>query len=112
MWPRIHGSSFVPPRKFKHWLRIAAALLCLVTPSIAHAGVNVWTSNGPGGGSINALAIDTTSPDTLYASTGGNEVFKSTNGGASWSALNTPSQVANQLVVDPADPTVLYTTTA
>ena len=43
-------------------------------------------------GSINgvqALAIDPSSPSTMYAGTGGFGVFKSTDGGASWTAINT-----------------------
>jgi hypothetical protein len=39
------------------------------------AGLNVWTSNGPEGGSINALAIDPVTPTTLYAGTLGGGVF-------------------------------------
>ena len=53
------------------------------------AGPNVWTSNGPEGGMIHALAIDPATPSTLYAGTYGGGVFKSTNGGAAWSAVNT-----------------------
>jgi uncharacterized repeat protein (TIGR01451 family) len=45
------------------------------------AGINVWTSNGPEGGSINARVVDPATPTTLYAGTYGG-VFKSTNGGA------------------------------
>ena len=53
------------------------------------AGPYVWTSIGPEGGIILALAIDPTTPSTLYAGTDGGGVFKSTNGGAAWSAVNT-----------------------
>ncbi len=35
------------------------------------------------------LEISPTAPATLYAATGGDGVFKSTNGGESWSAVNT-----------------------
>ncbi|MGQ9568633.1 MAG: hypothetical protein ACUVWW_11370, partial [Anaerolineae bacterium] len=52
------------------------------------AGINVWTSIGPEGGTIYALAIDPATPTTLYAGTWGG-VFKSTNGGGNWSAVNT-----------------------
>jgi disulfide bond formation protein DsbB len=52
------------------------------------AGNNVWTSNGPDGGMVYALAIDPTTPSTLYAGTLGFGVFKSTNGGGNWSAVN------------------------
>ena len=37
---------------------------------------------------VYALAIDPTTPATLYAGTYGG-VFKSTNGGGDWSAVNT-----------------------
>src|SRR5438105_1975446 len=50
-----------------------------------HAGLNQWTSNGPEGGDVRALAIDPQTPTTLYAGTL-NGVFKSTDGGASWTA--------------------------
>ena len=49
-------------------------------------GDNQWVSIGPEGGPINALAIDPQTPDTLYAGTEGGAIFKSTNGGASWTA--------------------------
>ena len=43
------------------------ALLCASPERVAYAGVNVWTSNGPEGGEVYALAIDPTTPSTLYA---------------------------------------------
>src|SRR5947199_10587995 len=48
------------------------------------AGDNVWTSLGPDGGSISALVIDPQNTRTVYAATGSG-VFKTTDGGASWS---------------------------
>jgi hypothetical protein len=41
-----------------------------------------WTSIGPDGGQIRALAIDPTAPSTLYAGTQGGGVFRSLDGGA------------------------------
>src|SRR5205823_14592254 len=73
--------------------RVAMALIViglwqvLVTDRV-HAGLNQWTSNGPEGGTVTALAIDPQTPATLYAGTGGG-VFKSTDGGATWSASYT-----------------------
>ena len=37
--------------------------------SVAYAGPGVWTSGGPYGGSVIALAINPTTPATLYAGT-------------------------------------------
>ena len=46
-------------------------LVGLASPaSTVSAGVGVWTSNGPYGGDIRALAIDPANPATLYAGTG------------------------------------------
>ncbi len=73
---------------------------------------------------ILALAIDPTSPQTVYAGTewsgigarsarGG--VYKSTNGGDSWSAVNTDTgninmtdSAINALAIDPASPQTIY----
>lgn len=41
---------------------------------------------GPPGGSVEALAIDPSTPATLFAGTHGGGVFKSTNRGTSWTA--------------------------
>ncbi len=75
------------------------------------AGIGVWTSIGPEGGYINALAIDPATPDTLYAGIYRGGVFKSTNGGGSWEAANTglPSNTdVRALAIDPATPATLY----
>jgi photosystem II stability/assembly factor-like uncharacterized protein len=69
------------------------------------AGTNVWTSIGFEGGRITALAIDPTAPTTLYVGTY-DGVFKSTNGGAAWSVVNTGDVRA--LAIDPAAPSTLY----
>ena len=73
------------------------------------AGFNVWTSNGPEGGIINALAVDPQTPDIIYAGTGGG-VFKSTDGGASWSAFNNglTNTVVQALAIDPQTPAIIY----
>ena len=73
------------------------------------AGTNVWTSIGPEGGRILALAIDPAAPSTIYAGTWGG-VFKSTNGGAAWSAVNTglTNTDVYALAIDPVTPSMLY----
>ena len=60
---------------------------------------------------IAALAIDPSTPTTLYAGTSGGGVFKSTDGGGSWRAINTglnTTFVVSALVIDPATPATLY----
>lgn len=55
------------------------------------------------------LAIDPSTPATIYAGTSGG-VFKSTNGGANWGAVNTglTHAYARALAIDPATPTTIY----
>src|SRR5436309_3106632 len=57
-----------------------------------------------------AVAIDHPMPTTLYVATKGGGVFKSIDGGNSWSALNTGlfDLQVEALVVDPQTPTTLY----
>src|SRR5437870_7033894 len=84
----------------------------LVTSSMtAEGGINSWTStNGPRGGSIGALAIDPVTPATLYAGAYSGGVFKSTDGGGSWTAVNTglTDVCVRTLAIDPQTPATLY----
>ena len=64
--------------KFQKVLLVSILILCgLGQPNKVTAGINVWTSNGPEGGSIRSLAIDPVTPTTLYAGTWYGGVFKS-----------------------------------
>jgi photosystem II stability/assembly factor-like uncharacterized protein len=68
----------------------------------------------PGTPNVRSLAIDPTTPLTIYAGTSSHGVFKSTNGGGVWTAMNngmggsSPTNV-NVVVIDPANPATLYT---
>jgi hypothetical protein len=78
---------------------LALGFLALASAHTAQAGINAWTSNGPGGGCVTALAIDPTTPSTLYAGTdplglfcgsgtsSDSSAFKSTDAGNTWRAL-------------------------
>jgi photosystem II stability/assembly factor-like uncharacterized protein len=84
-------------------------LLSVGRHDVVTAGDNVWTTNGPKGGVIWALAIDPETPTTLYAGTFGG-VFKSRDGGGSWSAASTglPDTGVWSLAIDPETPATLY----
>ena len=96
----------------------ARFLLALSVPfsTVAQAGSSVWTSGGPYGGDVLALAINPTTSSTLYAGTADGGVFKSTDSGATWFAVNAGltnpiahvNPVVRALVVDPTTPTTLY----
>jgi hypothetical protein len=68
-----------------------------------------WTSNGPEGGTIRALAIDPVTTATVYTGTGGG-VFKTTDGGASWSPMNSglTNTRVQALAIDPVTPATIY----
>ena len=89
-----------------------AWLLLAVTTSlstVAHAGQGVWTSHGPYGGDITALAVDPLHPATLYAGTGdGRGVFKSTDSGLTWVATGPPNVYVGTLAISPSNPSTLY----
>ncbi len=89
---------------------IAFLALVLVSVSPASAGVGRWTTHGPDGGEIRALAIDPSNPATVYAGTAGGGVFKSTDGASTWNAVNaglTSTWVA-ALAIDPSATTTVY----
>jgi hypothetical protein len=60
---------------------------------------------------VTSLAIDPDTPTTIYAGTDGGGVFKSTNGGGNWTAMN-PAELTNlfvtSLAIDPDTPTTIY----
>jgi len=62
----------------KACLRVLCAAAVLSTAGRLEA--SVWVSNGPPGGTIAALAIDPTSPSTIYAGTDGGGLFKTGDG--------------------------------
>ncbi|HXQ20922.1 MAG TPA: hypothetical protein VN812_04565 [Candidatus Acidoferrales bacterium] len=98
-------------------LIVAAALAATIAPAAAQSPI--WTTHGPYGVSpVVALAIDPTTPSTLYAATGngvapdsaiGDGVFRSTDSGGSWSAVNTGLDLnVDALAIDPATPSTPY----
>jgi len=77
--------------------------------SFTTADYNHWFNIGPEGGDVQALAINPLAPDTLYIGTYGG-VFKSTDGGANWTAMNTglTGRDVHALTIDPQTPDTIY----
>jgi photosystem II stability/assembly factor-like uncharacterized protein len=110
-------------RTVKGGVAAISVLWALAGVHTAHAGINVWTSHGPGAMPVNVLAIDPLAPGTLYAGTGfcrdsgcpGRGVFKSTDGGGSWRAANgglLDGAGVLALAIDPNTPSTLYASTS
>src|SRR5262245_7657710 len=93
------------PRALRMWSATAlrCALLFLSSAYTAQASINVWTSHGPLGGDVGALAIDPTTPSIVYAGTRDAGVFKSTDAGATWGPANTSltNTDVEALAIDP-----------
>jgi hypothetical protein len=89
---------------------IMCAVFLIVGAHAGRAGVNVWTTHGPYGDPVSALAIDPRTPSTLYAGTAGGGVFQSTNSAGSWSPVNSglTDMEVNALAIDPLTPSTLY----
>src|SRR5262249_62201892 len=47
----------------------------------------VWTTHGPDDGQVNAIAVDPSTPTTVYAATEFGGFFKSLDGGDTWSPI-------------------------
>src|SRR5450830_1634101 len=75
------------------------------------AGTDTWTQLPLYGGPVSVLAINPKTPSTLYAGTG-SQVFRSTDSGGTWTALNTSfattSSPVTCLAIDPLTPSTLY----
>jgi photosystem II stability/assembly factor-like uncharacterized protein len=96
------------PRRIR---RLPAALAVLAAFGLfsgaARAGVNLWTSGGPGGVAIDSLAIDPQNQNVLYAAGDQSGVFKSIDGGLTWNALTGPSGIF-ALAIDPFFTSTVY----
>ena len=87
-------------------------------PSPSHADIDRWSPIGPEGETINVIALDPQNPDILYAATTANGVFKTTDAGESWIAVNeglktgTTIPALTSLAIDPEQTNVLYAGTS
>ena len=77
-----------PHSRIRSFLPLVTLTALIFSAFPMTAGDNFWTTNGPTGQRILALAIDPTQPATLYAGTYGAGVFKSTDSGGTWAAVN------------------------
>lgn len=87
-----------------------AALLGWAVAAPLHAGSGFWSSLGPDGGPVGAVAVDPSNSRVVYAGSSQGGVWKSLDGGATWSrasrGLTDDRMVA--LAIDPLHPATLY----
>ena len=91
-------------------------LLGLVVGLLTAPTLGQWTSLGPDGGWVVALAINPETPSILYAGTDRGGLYKSTDAAASWKLMN-PFPPDSQgrirgIQIDPLTPETLYVATS
>src|SRR5437870_5702557 len=94
----------------------AIAFVLLTASALpTRAGVNRWTSNWTDVAGVSCVVIDPIDPAVVYAGTLGRGLFKSSNGGLTWS--NTSSGglnglYINSLAIDSLTPSSVYAGTS
>ena len=85
-------------------------LVLFSSAGFVQAGLNQWTTNGPAGLVVQALVINPKIPKIIYAGTNGGGVFRSTDGGETWNAMNTglTDLRVNALAIAPWISKILY----
>lgn len=85
-----------------------AAILLILWPGMALAGVNAWTCNGPPDSpDVTVIGIAPSNPSVVYASSRSRGLLKSEDGGRSWVPTALESNVV-AIAVDPTNPSVVY----
>jgi photosystem II stability/assembly factor-like uncharacterized protein len=103
------------------WLQHACAMLAVVAllegtaGSAAHAApaLAAWQSIGPAPPAIEAAIVADSASGTIYVASTGGGVLRSTNGGASFQAVNAGLDALSitAMVMDPRSPDVVYVST-
>jgi photosystem II stability/assembly factor-like uncharacterized protein len=81
--------------------KIAAMMLMLMAifcPS-ASSDINQWSTNGPYGASVKAIAIHPFDNQIIYIGTINNGIYKTTNGGESWAHVDCDNQFSCMRVI-------------
>src|SRR5262249_8731897 len=109
---RLHGCTKTGSSRLRRTLARLCCGLVLAASGVANGGI--WTTHGPDDGRVNAIAVDPTTPSTVYAGTDGGGFFKSLDGGDTWSPAGGSPDVTSAamtgIAVDPATPARVYAT--
>jgi len=89
----------------RHALGVLVLVLLL---SATRADALEWQPVGPAGGWIAALAVDPRRPDTVYAGMGRRGLYRSTNGGESWTLLGFPANSVSWIGFHPTERATLF----
>ncbi len=94
---------------------ICLLFFCIFHSQLLWAGNNLWTGNGPNGGDVRDIALHPVNSAIAYATTAQNGIFKTTDGGQNWFAVNNGLAFANgnlpiilAVAIDPVTPETVY----
>ncbi len=101
----------------KYWFEITKLFcICVTTVLIAQADGSTlfrgWQTVGPSGGDVRTIVVDPRDKDHLFITTLDGQVYTSLDAGTSWRFLvnfNRPQMVLDNLIVDPRDSKIIYT---
>jgi photosystem II stability/assembly factor-like uncharacterized protein len=77
-------------------------------PVAGAQSIPAWTRLGPEGGVVTVVLADPSAGSRIYAGLAGGGVFRSTDGGLSWSATTLTNPHVHAIAADPAAPGTLY----
>jgi len=90
--------------------RITLALLLTLASFAAFAGELVWTTAGPETGRVTVVRFDPLASNVVWAGTYGHGLYRSTDGGVTWSPMNNGLNTGiGALVIDPTNPAHMWT---
>jgi photosystem II stability/assembly factor-like uncharacterized protein len=92
------------------WICSGIFLLLFLLSAPVMASTTWQQTGGPEGGYISALAMDTNNSQIIYAGTISGVMFKTTDGGGSWSAANSGLTATDisALAIDPTNSQTIY----
>ena len=95
----------VAPEMFSARAPASAAGAPLISPTVVAVA-----RPGNVGGRIRSIVVHPNKPDTLFAGSVGGGIWKTTNGGASWTPVDDFMAVlsVSSLVINPANPSVMF----
>ena len=94
----------------RFFLILGMIMLLILGMSLVSSGDNRWMPIGPGGITVTAIAINPQAPEILYIGTDLFGIFKSIDGGATWTAASTGLNNLDimTLAINPQTPDIVY----
>src|SRR6185369_13931541 len=96
---------------FMRMNRAALTVLFVLASLNLSAGELRWTTAGPETGKVTVVRFDPLAPNVVWAGTVGHGIFRSTDGGATWSPMNNGlyAGAIGAIVIDPNNPAHMWT---